>query len=208
MKLRRIHLHTFDKTRMSLWREKNGIPQYINASYVGATGCKDVPFPTSGGIKVLDYPDITDSTLFYEEEILQKLKDLRKKPFGYLRALWHMSQHFSTGEPWDSKFMPQFPGRDISGRVQYAKYNNEIISGNDLSNIIYGHVCAYMKLPLFLAKFVGRLDACGVIEIITKKKFPNIKLLKFRDPASDQEAIVRGYREFDPSNYRLTDKMF
>ncbi len=193
---------------MSQWRQQNCLPKYINASYNGSTGSKEVRFPISAEIKIFDYPDVTDRVFYYEEEILQELKDIRKKPFGYLRALWHMGQNLGTGEPWDSKFMPQFPGRDVSGKIQYAKYNNEIVSGNDLSNIIYGHICAFMNLPAAIAKFMARLDACGITEIITKKKLPDINLLKFHDTVSDQAAIAKGVKEFNLSNYRLTDKIY
>ena len=114
-----------------------------------------------------------------------------------------MSQNLGTGEPWDSKFMPQFPGRDDLGRVQYAKYKQELVSANDLSNIIYGHICAFMNLPKFAAKLAAKLDACGVLEIFTKGKFPTSKLLKFKDTVSDQKAIAKGVEDFNIKNYRL-----
>lgn len=202
MKIQRIKLNVFDKVRMKQWRELNNIPSYINASYIGTTGIKEHRFPIY--INKHDfYPDVTECTIKYEEEIIQELKDIRRKPFGYIRALWHMSQQFGTGEPWDSKFMPQFPGRNLQGLVEYAKYNDTIVSANDLSNIIYGHICAYMKLPKCIAQLMARLDACGITEIITKKKFPDMRLCKFKDTQQDQQAIARGVKEFDIKNYRL-----
>lgn len=202
MKIQRIKLNVFDKTRMKQWREVNNIPPYINASYIGTTGVKELPFPVYNS-KYGYYPDVTKASILYEEEILQELKDIRKKPFGYIRSLWHMSQQLGTGEPWDSKFMPQFPGRNSKGRVQYARYRDTIVSANDLSNIIYGHICAYMKLPKCVAQFMARLDACGITELITKKKFPDIHLRNFKDTPQDQRAIARGVEEFDIKNYRL-----
>lgn len=202
MKIHRIKLNVFDKFRMKQWREVNDIPPYINASYVGTTGVKELQFPAYT-CKHGNYPDITKASIQYEEEILQELKDIRKKPFGYIRALWHMSQQLGTGEPWDSKFMPQFPGRNSKGQVQYAKYKDTIVSANDLSNIIYGHICAYMKLPKWLAQMAAKLDACGITEIITKKRFPDFKLRNFKDTPQDQQAIARGVKEFNIKDYRL-----
>lgn len=202
MKIQRIKLNVFDKVRMKQWRELNNLPPYINASYNGSTGIKDVRFPIYIN-KYSHYPDVTDDTIKYEEEILQELKDIRKKPFGYIRALWHMSQQFGTGEPWDSKFMPQFPGRTPKGEVQFARYRDTIVSANDLSNIIYGHICAYMKLPKWLAQMAAKLDACGITEIITKKRFPDLKLMNFKDTPQDQQAIARGVKEFNMKDYRL-----
>ena len=198
----RIKLNVFNKFQMQQWRELNNIPSYINASYNGPTGIKISKFPTYIS-KYCYYPDVTEPSIKYEEEIIQELKDILKKPFGYIRALWHMSQQFGTGEPWDSKFMPQFPGRNVKGIVEYAKYNDTIVSANDLSNIIYGHICAYMKLPKCIAKLMARLDACGITEILTKRRFPDIHLRNFKDTSQDQQAIVRGVEDFKIKNYRL-----
>lgn len=202
MKIQRVKFNVFDKFRMKQWREANDIPAYINASYIGTTGVKELPFPTYNS-KLGYYPDITESTIRYEEEILQELKDIRQNPFGYIRALWQMSQQLGTGEPWDSKFMPQFPGRNSKSQVQYAQYKDTIVSANDLSNIIYGHICAYMKLPKSIAQLMARLDACGITELITKRKFPDMNLRNFKDTVQDQKAIARGVEEFNINDYRL-----
>lgn len=197
-----IKTHSFDKKRMQLWRELNHIPDYVNASYTGPTGVKITHFPIYSRTDRF-FPNIDKDLYSYEEEIIQELKDIRRKPFGYFRALWKMSQNFGTGEAWDSKFMPQFPGRDSFGRVQYAKYRGEKVSANDLSNIMYAHICAYMGIPKFLAKFIAKMDACGILEIISKGKWPTKNLLKFKDTQSDQIAIAKGMDDFNIKNYRL-----
>ena len=194
--------YSFNKTQMKQWREINELPKYINAAYVGSTGAKSAYFLTNPHARGY-HPEVTKDLYEYEEEVLQELKNLRKKPFGYIRAIWRMSQKFGTGEPWDTKFMPQFPGRDPNGRIQYARYNGEIVSCNDLSNIMYGHICAFMNIPKAIAKIMAQLDACGITEIFTKQKFPTKELLKFSDTTTDQLAISKGIDEFNIKNYRI-----
>ncbi len=198
----KIRSYLFDKTRMRKWRNANHIPDYVNAAYAGTTGVKDRHFPVYI-TKYMVTPDITLDVIKYEEEILQELKDIRKQPFGYFKALWHMSQQLGTGEPWDSKFMPQFPGRTKEGLVQYAEYNNTIVSTNDLSNIIYGHICKFMGIPQFIAKMLAKLDACGMLELVSKGRLPDKNLLHFKDTKTDQLAITRGYQDFDIRHYKL-----
>lgn len=191
---------------MRIWRVLNKIPEYVNASYSGYTGIKGTIFPKSKADsewRVCRTPDITKSLTDFEEEVLQEIKDTRSKSFGFIRVLWKMARNFGTAEPWDTKFLAEFPGRNRKGEVQYARYKDEILSGNDVSNLFFGHVCAFVGIPARLAKLVARLDASGVIEPFTKGRFPNMQLLKFRDTASDQIAIEKGIKEFNIGDYRL-----
>ena len=68
---------------------------------------------------------------------------------------------------------------------------------------MYGHVCAFMKIPKIIAKVIAKLDACGITEIFTKQKLPTKELLKFSDTQTDQLAIIKGMNEFNIKNYRL-----
>ncbi len=196
------------KQRMKLWRSANSIPSYTNAAYKGYTGAKLYRFPTYykevNGFPA-DLPDVTKNLKLLEEDILQELKDTREKPFGYFRVLWKMAQNFGTGERWDTKFLPEFPGRNMRGERQYAMYKDEAVSGNDVSNILFGHVCKYLGFPEKVTLLLARLDAAGILEPFSKGKLPDGELLRFRDTQSDQKAILRGMREFDIKDYRLRD---
>ena len=66
------------------WRIANGIPEYVNASYSGYTGAKAKDFPT---VARASAPDITKDLNDFETEILQDIKDTRKKPFGYIKSI-------------------------------------------------------------------------------------------------------------------------
>lgn len=191
------------KEQMRLWKYLNKIPTYVNAAYDGYTGMKFHRFPTSSGCRISDYPDITEKLHQFEAEILQELKDARETRFGYVKALWKLCQNLGTGDPWDSKFLPNFPGRNKRGLKQYAVYNGEIVSGNDVSNILFGHLCNFMGIPTKLAQLIAKLDASGILEPFSKGRLPSLKLLRFRDTATDQKAIAKGVQEFDIRNYDL-----
>ena len=191
------------KQQMKLWKYLNKIPLYIDASYDGYTGMKVLNFPTNNGVHISEYPDITEKLHKFESEILQILKDKKDERFGYIKALWKLCQNLGTGEPWDSKFLPNFPGRNKKGQKQYALYKGEIVSGNDVSNLLFGHLCKYMGIPEKIAQLIARLDARGLLEPFSKGKLPSLKLLKFRDTASDQLAIAKGVREFNIKDYDL-----
>lgn len=199
----RTNFQGMTKRQFMVWKYLNGIPRYTDATYDGFTGLKNHNFPLSKHYDRSRYPDITQNLHEFESEILQELKDCRAKRFGYIRALWKMCQNFSTGDLWDSKFLPKFPGRNPKGKKQFAIYQGKIVSGNDVSNMVYGHACRYMGIPIKLAQFIGRLDARGIFEPFSKGKLPSRKLLRFKDTASDQLAIAKGMREFDINNYNL-----
>ena len=201
IKISDVNFGFFNKKQMAAWRFVNKIPHYTNAAYKGYTGAKECKFPVilSSSNKFRGrLPDITMDLHTFEENVFQELKDSKRKPFGFFRVLWKMCRNFGTGERWDTKFLPAFPGRDKNGRVQYARYNDQIVTGNDVSNIFFGHTCKFLGIPE-----IARLDASGILEPFSKGKFPSKELLNFRDTHSDQQAIVKGMREFDINNYRL-----
>ncbi|MBR6721851.1 hypothetical protein IKL64_00170 [bacterium] len=191
------------KRQMQLWKYLNKIPLYTNAAYDGYTGMKLHNFPTGDMWNISKYPDITEKLHNLETEIFQILKDTRKERFGYIKALWKLCQNLGTGEAWDTKFLPNFPGRNKQGKKQYAIYKGEIVSGNDLSNIIYGHICGFMGIPTKLAQIIAKLDAAGILEPFSKGKLPTFRLLMFRDTVSDQMAIAKGVSEFNIKDYNL-----
>ena len=182
------------------WLKVNNIPEYINASYLGGTGATHIHFPTSINGSL---PDITSTLTDFETEVIQNISDTMKKPFGYIRTLHKFLKNFGTGAPWDTKFSPFFPGRDSLGQKQYAIYKNEAVSGNDISNIFYAHMCKYIKLPKFMAKLCAKLDANGVLEILSKNRLPNKQLRHFKDTDLDQMAINKGYKDFDIRKYKI-----
>lgn len=197
------NFESLTRPQMNSWKFLNKIPNYTDATYSGYTGQKILKFPTSKTLRSFAYPNITDNLHEFESEILQELKTCRKNTFGYIKALWRMCQNFGTGAPWDTKFLPEFPGRNMVGEKQYARYNSEILSANDISNLVWGHTCKFMGIPTMIAQVIAKLDACGILELFSKGKFPSLKLLKNRDTKSDQEAIAKGIREFNISNYVL-----
>ena len=187
---------TEDKTKMAVWRELNGCPRIVNAAYDGYTGVKLRRFPVVNNKYKCFYPDITEDFNNFKDILLRDLNNKKKKPFGRIKVLKMFLDNFATGEKWDTKFCPEFPGRDKEGRVQYGLYKGKIVAGNYLSNNIYGFLCAAAGIPERTAKFLGKIYSCGVLEPLISGKLPDKTLMKFRDPISDQKAISEGYKEF------------
>ena len=184
------------------WRILNSLPEYVDASYDGFTGVKLNRFPTYPRSKGF-IPDISHDFHVFEEHVLQELKNTMRTPFGKIKALWKICRNMGTGESWDTKFLPEFPGRTEKGQKQYAKYLGKIVSGNDMSNTLYGHVCAFMGIPASMTKLLARLDAKGFLEPFAKGKLPSKKLLAFQDTFSDQKIIEQSVKNFDLKKYRL-----
>ncbi len=206
IKISDVNFGSFNKKQMAEWRLANKIQHYTNAAYKGHTGAKEYKFPVilSSSNKFRGrLPDITPDLHTFEENVFQELKDTKRKPFGYFRVLWKMCRNFGTGERWDTKFLPAFPGRDKNGHVQYARYKDEIVSGNDISNIFFGHTCKFLGFPEKLSLWIARLDASGILEPFSKGKLPSKELLTFKDTRSDQQAISKGMREFNINDYKL-----
>lgn len=189
-------IYTEDKTKMVLWRELNGCPRIVNAAYDGYTGVKLHRFPTVKNKSKYFYPDITHAFNDFKDILLMDLNNKKKKPFGRIKVLKMFLDNFATGEKWDTKFCPEFPGRDKDGRVQYAVYEGNIVAGNFLSNNIYGFLCAAAGIPESIAKFLGKIYSCGILEPLISGKLPDKTLMKFRDPVADQNAISKGYKEY------------
>lgn len=184
------------KQRAAQWLELNGCPINPDAAYNGYTGIKLHRFPTSGDSFSTVYPDVTKD---YEKLKLDMLAETRAKmsePLGRLKVLKLFLDNFSTGAKWDTKFMVEFPGRDKQGRVQFARYNGKIVTGNYLSNNIYGFLCAMIGIPERMSKIIAQVYSKGFLEPLISGKIPDKNLLKFSDPVCDQDAISSGYKDF------------
>lgn len=184
------------KRKTAQWLELNGCPRVLNAAYDGYTGIKYKRFPIYNGLSSAAYPDITSDYEFLKREMYIEVKTKMKEPFGKLKTLKMFLENFATGAKWDTKFMMNFPGRDKQGRVQFARYDNQVVTGNYISNNIYGFLCAVIGIPERLSKYIARVYSKGFLEPLISGKFPDKKLLKFSDPISDQDAISSGYKDF------------
>lgn len=190
------YLMTSDKLKMLQWRELNGCPTVVNAAYDGYTGIKIHKFPTASAFSAAAYPDVTKEFNRLKSVLAKDVIKTKSEIFGRFKVLKMFLNNFSTGEKWDTKFLPEFPGRDKSGRVQFAKYNGKVVAGNYLSNHIYGFLCAAAGIPERISKFIARIYSKGFIEPLISGEIPNKTLLKFKDPIADQQAISAGYQEF------------
>lgn len=188
-----------DKLKMLNWRELNGCPEIVDASYSGYTGIKIFKFPTSDSFNSFAYPDITNAYEHFKLNLLKEVTKKKSEVFGNFKVLKMFLANFSTGEKWDTKFIEIFPGRDKLGRVQYAIFNDKIVPGNYLSNHLYGFLCASIGIPENVSKFIARMYSKGFIEPLISGEIPNKTLLKFRDPIADQQAISAGYNDFRKS---------
>ena len=190
------YIITAEKLKMKHWRELNGCPLNVNAAYDGYTGIKICRFPTNDSLKQYAYPDVTDNFNSLKLSILKDIKKKKSELFGRFKIYKIFLDNFSTGEKWDTKFYPEFPGRDKKGRVQFAKYKGKIVAGNFLSNNIYGFLSAAAGIPERISKFIAKIYSKGLIEPLISGKIPDKTLLKFNDPIADQKAISIGYDEF------------
>lgn len=175
-------------------QHQTAVPKYMDASYSGYTGAKLIPFPINKATRTV--PDITEGFNNFVRKTIEETNNIKGEFFGRIKLLRAFLKNFATGEKWDTKFSQHFPGRDKNGKVQYAKFNGEIVSANDVSNIFYGIVCASAGIPLKISQWIAKIYSCGLLEPFIAGKIPSKKLLKFRDTASDQRAIVRGYEQY------------
>ncbi len=184
------------KIKTAQWLEMIGCPSSIDATYDGYTGVKYYKFPVTSGARYGAYPDVTKDYEAFKHKMIVETINEKRKPFGGLRVLKLFLDNFATGAKWDTKFSMDFPGRDKLGRVQYARYNEKVVTGNYLSNNIYGFLCALIGIPEKMSKFIARIYSKGFLEPFISGKLPDKKLLKFSDPVSDQQAVSSGYKDF------------
>jgi len=187
---------TSEKTKSLMWRQINGCVTFPDASYDGYTGVKLFKFPISPKRRLSAYPNVTKEFNRFKISLKKDIDHIKKEPFGRFKVMKMFLDNFSTGEKWDTKFFPEFPGRDKKGCVQYAFYDGNIVAGNYLSNNIYGFLCAALGISEKMSKFIAKIYSCGILEPLISGKLPNKKLIKFRDPEADQHAISSGYAEF------------
>ncbi len=185
-----------DKLRSAQWLEINGCPKCVDASYNGYTGVKMYKFPTSPAHRRIAYPDVSNNFEAFKMDIIGEVKAKSRERFGGLKVLKLFLDNFSTAAKWDTKFKIDLPGRDKYGRVQFASYNSKIVTGNYLSNNIYGFLCAFIHIPESVSKFIARVYSKGFLEPLISGKLPDKNVLKFSDPISDQEAISAGYKDY------------
>ncbi|MDR1327008.1 MAG: hypothetical protein LBJ74_01230 [Heliobacteriaceae bacterium] len=171
------------------------IPPYVNAAYSGYTGKKSYRFPILLNLPPKRYPDVTTQYENFLNQAKDEITLLKNKPFGFFRVLNIFLKKFPTAMSWDTKFLPQFPGRNQAGKTQYALLYDEKVTGNHVSNYFYGQLCIHAGFPKFFAKLCAKMDASGITELFTKKKFPSWKLLKNRDTRADQISINRAYKD-------------
>lgn len=205
IKSRQIHFLGYTNEMMLAMRKMNNIPEYVNAAYKGFTGPKDFNFPTSPNLEKHLYPNITEALESFKNETLQEIKEVNKGFLGFVKTLKLFLKNFPTGGPWDTKFLPQFPGRELNGKTQYGMYKDKIVSANYVSNNLYAQICAAAGLSLPFTKLAAKVDACGILEVITKKKLPNKELIKFKDSKCDQLAISSGFQDFHTNNPWIKD---
>ncbi len=175
-----------------------GLPERLHAGSKCFTGPKDYDFPVSPHLDPDQYPDITQDLNDLKAEIIDELKKIQAKNpvLGLPMAMRVMAENFPTGEPWDTKYLPRFPGRDQQGRTQYALYKGKVVSANYISNNLYAQITAALGLPLWFSRMAAKMDACGIAEIIFKRKMPEAELRQFRDTPEDQDAIISAYDDY------------
>lgn len=164
-----------------------GQPPKVTAEFNGYTGTKKRNFPTK--FKGERLPDVTLKFSNFRDAIFEEL-DTKKTIVGKIKLL---RDNFHTGEAWDTKFLQDFPGRDVFGNTQYATYKGKVVSANYLSNNIFGQVMHKVGFSEKTSKAIAKLYSCGLVRIFSKGKLPHSDLLKFRDPIEDQEAITSGF---------------
>ena len=176
--------------------EKQLNPKDLNSVYCGYTGKKTHDFPATKYMPKSAYPDVTCDLENFIKDSMEEIDSLLEKPLGFAKALHLFLKKFPTAEPWDTKFLPQFPGRDIEGKMQYAGFNNEIVSSSYVSNYFYGQLCAHLGLPLEFSQLAAMMDSCGIAEPFTKGKIPTLSHLKNKDSQYAQNAIKQGYEDY------------
>ena len=187
--------------KKALWRISNGIPDKLTARYVGYTGPKNFSFPTSPDLEKHLYPDVTK---YYDEMISKIVKEVNQKlgknPFiNFYKKCNTFLKNFKTADPWDTKFLENFPGRTSEGKVQYALLKDKIVNANYISNALYGDACIKMGFKEWFATLAAKVDAHGLSNLFTEGKIPQWQDVRFKDTAADQNTIKSAYRKLKDS---------
>ncbi|MDD3419826.1 MAG: hypothetical protein PHE78_04390 [Candidatus Gastranaerophilales bacterium] len=200
-----IQSHTFGKNpEGELRRVQHGIPAKVTAEYTGYTGPKELDFPTNPHLNPEKYPDVTKQYNELLESLLNTAneKNGKSKIINFFKKCSALGKNFKTGDKWDTKFLENFPGRDINGKVQYARLNDKIVSANYVSNHIYGESLAKLGFKRWFVILASHLDAAGLSNLIFEGQLPTLKNLKFKDTDADQKTIRFA---FDQTKESLTD---
>lgn len=187
-----LQSYTFGKNPAGERRRiEHGIPAKVTAEYTGYTGPKTMEFPTNPNLNPEKYPNVTKQYNELLENLLETVngKNGKSRVINFFKKCSALGQNFKTGDKWDTKFLENFPGRDINGKVQYAKLNDRIVSANYISNHIYGESLAKLGFKRWFVILASHLDAAGLSNLIFEGQIPTLKNLKFKDTAADQETI-------------------
>jgi hypothetical protein len=189
------------------FKRQNGIKQTTKPNYNGYTGYKNHDFPVTPYLDKLHYPDVTENFLQLREKVFKVLDKLSGGPKEINKAntvkclsnpgvLKFLVRNLQTGESLDTKFNPDFPGRDKKCRTQYALYKKKIVSANYLSNNFYGQITARLGLFFRVSKLIGSTAyGAGFFEL-SYGRLPTWDVLQFKDPQEDIDSIRSGYYDY------------
>ena len=197
------------KTRKQVaeFKSQNGIDQATKPNYDGYTGFKNHDFPVSPYLDKLCYPDVTENFRQHLEQVFKALDKISGGPkkinkVNTLKCLSNpgvlkfLVRNLQTGESLDTKFNPDFPGRDKKCRTQYALYKKKIISANYLSNNFYGQITARLGLFFKVSKLIGSTAyGAGFFEL-SYGRLPTWDVLQFKDSQEDIDSIRSGYYDY------------
>jgi len=198
---RPVPLFGWDRKDNVRHKVESGLTAPVDATYQGYTGKKNRVFPINPGLALHQYPNVTVQLGTFRDEIRAEIRQASHKGvLGSFRALKLLGKNIRTSEAWDTKFHPDFPGRDRDGNVQYAHYKGKVVSANYLSNNLYGQVMAALEFPLWFAQLMGRLYSRGWMRVIFNFEWPDKRHRQFQDPDEDQRAIESGYDDWRHHN--------
>ncbi len=181
------------------FKRENGLPEFLPSNYKGYTGPKKYNFPTSPFLEDKGiYPDITEELDKLKGEIFETIDGLKKennKFAFFIKVVRLFRNNFEMGDPWDTKYLEEFPGVNKEEETQYAMYKGRIVSANYISNNLYGQVLTMAGFSPGFSKLAGKAYSRGGADLLNFK-IPSRGVLKFRDPPEDQDAIESGYYDY------------
>jgi hypothetical protein len=173
----------------------------ITAEYLGYTGIKSLSFPVDPMLPLERYPNVTNQLTQWCHEVLKELKPSSNSPFwkNQPRYIRFLLKNSATAAALDTKFHPNYPGRNQAGQVQYARYKGRVVSANYLSNNLFGQIMSALGYPFWFTTLIGKIYSTGMLEIF-RGHLPTLANLKFRDPAEDGRAVKSGYDDYLKGN--------
>lgn len=192
--------------KRAAWRVMHGIPSHVTAEYLGYTGPKNFLFPTNPNLEKHFYPDITKNYDNLVSKIIEEVEGKlgKNKFFNFCKKCNIFLKNFKTADPWDTKFLEDFPGRTKDGKVQYAVLRDRVVNTNFVSNYLYGEVCSKLGIKKRFAAFAAKMDAHGMSNLFLERRLPRLKNIRFKDTPQDQQTIKLVYEELANFNRILT----